>query len=471
VCIIVNINPIICKDCKMTGSKIFAGARLRRIRNRLQHSQAAFADSLGISPSYLNLIERDQRPLTAQVLLRLNTHHGVDIAELSASQEHSQSLGLLQEVISDPLLAGEIPVMTELNEAAQVAPNLVGATVKLYGAYREVLKRLGDLSQEITVKGAAPAELPFESVQRWMQESGPLFPTLEALAEEIWFELSPKDDVMAGLKARLRAHSGIDVRIIPVDIMGADRARYDRHSQRLLISEKLDAQERLFEAVWLLASLEGRVAIDEIVAAQFSKNAEAKRLARQGLVGALAVAILCPAAKFIAAAQDLKFDLAALSSRFSVSSKIVMQRLAGLSMREDSTMAIGFLCVDATGAIMDRTGKLGFFLPKSGALCGQLPIFDQHGAIKIACMKTADGQSLVVIAIREKHLMGAIFISPEDAAKMIYGPLAAAQTPRPLGPTCRLCNIKNCNLRREPPATRPAALNEFVRGPSDFEPM
>jgi XRE family transcriptional regulator, fatty acid utilization regulator len=456
----------------MTGSKIFAGARLRRIRNRLQHSQAAFADSLGISPSYLNLIERDQRPLTAQVLLRLNTHHGVDIAELSASQEYSDVLGRLQEVISDPLLAGEIPVMTELTEAAQVAPNLVGATVKLYGAYREVLKRLGDLSQEIVVTGKAPTELPFETVQRWIQESGLLFPAHEALAEEIWFELSPKDDVMAGLKARLRAHSGIDVRIIPINIMGADRARYDRHSQRLLISEKLNAYERLFEAAWLVASLEGRGAIEEVIAkAAFAHHAESKRLARLGLVKALAVAILCPAAKFLSAAQDLKFDLAALSHRFGVSSRMVMQRIATLSMGDESEMAIGFLGVDATGAVVERAGKLGFFLPKSGALCGQLPIFDLQGDIKIAQMKTAEGKLFVVIAIREIQMMGALFLSPEDAATTIYGPLAAAQTLRPLGPTCRLCDIKNCNLRREPPATRPAALNEFVRGASDFEPM
>ena len=193
----------------MTGSKIFAGARLRRIRNRLQFSQAALAESLGISPSYLNLIERDQRPITAQLLIKLNALHDVDIAELGAAPESGDSLAKLKEVISDPLLVGEIPAVAELQEAAQVAPNLVGATVKLYQAYREVLKRLGELSQNMAIGGVAQSEIPFDAVRRYVQQHIS-FPAIEALAEEIWFELSPKDDPLAGLKAKLRAHSGID---------------------------------------------------------------------------------------------------------------------------------------------------------------------------------------------------------------------------------------------------------------------
>ena len=46
----------------MAEQKIFAGPRIRRIRNQLQLTQTAMAVDLGISPSYLNLIERNQRP-------------------------------------------------------------------------------------------------------------------------------------------------------------------------------------------------------------------------------------------------------------------------------------------------------------------------------------------------------------------------------------------------------------------------
>jgi XRE family transcriptional regulator, fatty acid utilization regulator len=451
----------------MAGRKIFAGAKLRRIRNRLKQNQADFAVSLGISPSYLNLIERDQRPLTAQVLLRLHSEHHVDLAELSET-DGGAAIEKLKEVVSDPLLAGEIPLMTELLEAAQVAPNVVGATVKLYGAYREVLKRLGELSHEIVLKGGASSEMPFETVRRWMQEAGSQFPALEALAEDIWFELSPKDDLMAGLRARLRAHSGIDVRIIPADILGSDRSHYDRHSQRLLISEMLSAEDRLFETAWLLARLQGFAVIESLLPKQFTNHEETKRLARHALNGVLALAILCPAAKFSTAATDLRYDVVHLARRFNVTAHNAMQRLATLP---EGNLAMGFICVDASGTKIAQDGKLGFHVPSVGALCGQLPIYDHAEGARVAVLKTAEGKILVAVAVTHKQNAAALILSPENSERTIYGSMAATQSPRPFGPTCRLCNSKNCALRREPPATRPAALNESIRGASDYEPI
>ncbi len=55
----------------MAEQKIFAGPRIRRIRNAMGLTQTAMAEGLGISPSYLNLIERNQRPVTARVVVEL----------------------------------------------------------------------------------------------------------------------------------------------------------------------------------------------------------------------------------------------------------------------------------------------------------------------------------------------------------------------------------------------------------------
>src|ERR1700691_2946953 len=54
-----------------SGKKLFVGPRFRRVRQQLGLSQTQIAEGLGISPSYINLIERNQRPVTAQILLRL----------------------------------------------------------------------------------------------------------------------------------------------------------------------------------------------------------------------------------------------------------------------------------------------------------------------------------------------------------------------------------------------------------------
>ena len=64
----------------MMPTKLFLGGRLRRLRRELGLNQSAMAAEIGVSPSYLNHIERNQRPVTAQVLLRLAEAHGAMLA-------------------------------------------------------------------------------------------------------------------------------------------------------------------------------------------------------------------------------------------------------------------------------------------------------------------------------------------------------------------------------------------------------
>ena len=130
----------------MAETKIFVGPRVRRIRNRLELTQTSMAAELGISPSYLNLIERNQRPLTAQLVMKLVSIFKIDVEELQPTGE-AGSVAALKEVFSDPLLSGELPGDTELLEISDGAPNAAIGIVKLYRAYREQQDRLTDLSQ------------------------------------------------------------------------------------------------------------------------------------------------------------------------------------------------------------------------------------------------------------------------------------------------------------------------------------
>ena len=88
----------------MADNKIFAGPRLRRLRNGLGLTQTAMAAELGISPSYLNLLERNQRPLTVQILLRLAEIYDVDLSGLQA-REGDGVRAELKAAFADPLLS------------------------------------------------------------------------------------------------------------------------------------------------------------------------------------------------------------------------------------------------------------------------------------------------------------------------------------------------------------------------------
>lgn len=438
-----------------TNAKIFAGSRLRRLRMKLGLSQAAMAQTLGLSASYLNLMERDQRPLTAQVVLKLSGMDGVDVGELASHETAHTLLPPLREMLADPLLAGEVPPGAELNEAAQAAPNFAAAALKLYGAYRELQKRLAHAARGF------PAVSPETGVAEWLLSRNN--DDLENLAEDIWSELSPKDDIFAGLKARLRASFGIDVRILPREIMEHDRSRYDRHSQRLLISEVLDFESRIEEAAHLLARLEGKPAIDAaLAAAPFASRPDLLRGARTLLIDHLALAILAPRGKFTAAAEDLKLDIGLLARRFSMPPGHVMLRLA--SLREN----VSAIAVHPTGNIAASVGILPFYVASDGPLCAQLPVFDDGPGIHAATLKSSEEKTFAAIAFRTAHAAYGLFLPLADFDRSIHAQRLAS---RPVGSTCRLCDVRNCARRTAPSVTRPAGLNDYMRGITDFEPV
>ena len=439
----------------MNTSKIFAGSRLRRLRLKLGMSQVAFAQSLGLSASYLNLMERDQRPLTAQVVLKLSAMDGVDIAELAAAEAAHSLLQPLREMVADPLLRGEVPPGNELHEALQSAPNFAVAMLKLYGAYREIQKRLAD-----TAHGITPSP-PESGVDAWLFNRSN--EDIEGLAEDIWSELSPKDDLFSGLKARLRSGFGIDTRVLPTTVLGDDRSRYDRHSQRLMISEALDFESRIEESAHLLAHLEGKGLIEAALqTAPFVEKPEHMRAARAALLDKLCLAVIAPRGKFNTSAEDLKFELAGMSRRFSLTPGKVMLRLAML--RGD----LSALEMSNTGHIRQHFGRLPFHLAKDEPLCAQLPLFDQGLALHVAIMQPTEGSGFVAIAIQEVIKTYALFMSPAIFEKTAY---ATKLMQRPMGATCRLCEIKSCEKRSAASAVRPAGLNDYIRGASEFEPV
>ena len=81
-------------------AKTYVGSRVRQLRSERGFSQAALAQMLDISPSYLNQIERDVRPLTVAVLLRITEVFGVD-ATFFASQDDTRLVAELREVTMD----------------------------------------------------------------------------------------------------------------------------------------------------------------------------------------------------------------------------------------------------------------------------------------------------------------------------------------------------------------------------------
>ncbi len=475
----------------MADRKVFAGPRLRRVRTELGLSQTEMAGRLEISPSYLNLIERNQRPLTVQVLMKLSGVFGIDVAELQSDGDGG-AIEALREAFSDPILAAELPSQSELIEAADVAPNLARGVARLHAAYREALERLSDLSHTFAEQENRPAEaaerLPFDQVRTYFERRSPWIGDLEDAAETIADSLSPRDDPFQAVKARLRDDHGVDVRILPLSIMPDERARFDRHSMRFFVSERVSAVDRAFLATCRLVLLSQAGLLDRISAEAGMADPEAGRLCRGALAERLALAAMVPAARLRPAANDLRYDIRKLADRFSVRRSQIMARLAALGAAEANgepasgpVLPVAFAALDATGAMLTRVSAAGFAFPRFGALCGRLPVFDGLGPgdITSAPVKLSDGSDFVVVATAEAGLTAndggapplvlSFIAFPEDAARETVYAAATDGTPRPAGLTCRLCDRQACPHRSHPPVARPAAFQDYSVGLSDHE--
>ena len=479
----------------MAEQKILAGPRIRRIRNAKGLTQTAMAEGLGISPSYLNLIERNQRPLTVQLLLKLASVYEVDPAELQGDARGS--VASLKEVFADPLLAGELPGDQELLDLAEAAPNVASAVTKLFRAYREQAERLTDLSELLAKEGrtttVAGARLPIDEVHEVFERRPNHFSALEEEAEAFTSVLSPGDDLTGALKAWLKSEFGIVVRVLPVATMPNWRRRYDRHSQRLFISERLSPFDQLREIAMEACLIRMAAAVGAEIAALKLSSDEARRLARFELGRYAAHALMMPYGAFQAAAQRARYDIDVLRSRFGVSFEQAANRLTMLQRPGAAGVPFFMLEVDNAGHRFRKAGAQGFPQSRFGGGCPKLSVhaaFTQPGQIFVEAVEMPDGAEFLTVSRTLEGPQGSFAERPRRTALLlgcdigfkddiVYGaalpgvPQASAkpgQVPAtPVGPACRLCEREGCLARAEPPVARPLGLDEMVTGLSAFD--
>ena len=159
-------------------SRALIGRTLRRLRAERRLTQQALAVRLGISASYLNLIEHDQRTVTASLLIKLGETLGVDLATLSGRSERQLEVAL-REAFADPLLSAQEVPETEIAELAATAPNAAHAVLALYRAWRVAREDAGG----IALPSGRRVLLPNEEARDLFDDRGNHFPTLEVAAE------------------------------------------------------------------------------------------------------------------------------------------------------------------------------------------------------------------------------------------------------------------------------------------------
>ncbi|MDO6413994.1 short-chain fatty acyl-CoA regulator family protein [Sphingomonas sp. BIUV-7] len=461
----------------MAGDRAaYMGPRLRRLRRDLGLTQQGMAADLGVSVSYVSLIESNQRPLTADTLLRLARTYRIDMADF-AGDGGEESTARLQAVFKDPLFADlDLPPL----QGADVATNYPGiaeAFLRLHAAYREEQRALADrsVSREIA-EGDAVAE-----VRRFLSAKRNNFPTLDDAAERIAAALAGHD----GIAAYIVARHGLRVRYLPTAVMMGTVRRHDPHNRAIHIDEALDRDSRAFQLALQIAYLELGPVLDAALEGAVLTTENGRRLGRRALANYAAAAILMPETAFAKAAEDKKYDIEALARQFGTSFEQTAHRLTTLQRPGQAHMPFFFLRVDSAGNVSKRLDGAGFPFAGHGGGCALWSVHDvfrTHGEIVTQWLELPDGQRFFSIARLVTsggggHLAPriqraiALGCAADDAHRLIYtrgrpAPLAADFTP--IGITCALCQRDQCRARAVPPIGRQILPDDYHRRRAPF---
>jgi predicted transcriptional regulator/transcriptional regulator with XRE-family HTH domain len=469
----------------MAEQKVFLGPRVRRIRNSLGLTQSAMAGDLGISPSYLNLIERNQRPLTVPLIIKLSSVFKIDPQELQV--EGAGTLSALKEVFADPLLMGELPGDQELVEVTDAAPNAASGIVKLYRAYREQQERLSDLSAMLAKNDGSPqisgSRLPIDIVRQVFEERPNYFGRIDEAAEKFSEEFISSDEPETSLRMWLKPKHGISVRILPVKTMPNLRRRLDRHSMRLFLSARLSLPDRLREIAIETAMLALAKPIQDELEGLNLQGDEAIRLARSELSRYAAHALVMPYAAFQSSAKRNEYDIDALSVQFNVSFQQAATRVTSLQRADLPGVPFFLMEIDHAGNIVRRAGAKGYPRSQFGGACPKHAVysaFSLPGQVFTNEIELPDGAHFVTLSCTVDGLRGALndpirrtaimlCCASEYASQVGFAANLDNLHKVEVGPACRLCERQGCMSRAAPSVTRPMGLDEMVTGLSAFD--
>ena len=469
--------------------KLFLGARLKRLRRDLGLTQTAMAEDLSVSPSYLNHIERNQRPVSAQLLLKLAETYDVDLRTLNRAGEIDEAR--LGEILADPVFKGVSAPRHELMQVIEEAPAVADALLRLYQAFDDQRARArAAAGQGEGLDDAAPADW----VREYLQSRGNHFPDLdqmgEVLAETLSRERPPHaEGFEATARQRLAVAHGLTVRTLPAEVMVEWTRRFDLHRRRLLLSESLGPSSRAFAVAYQLALSEHGHALNAITEAAAAPDAATRSLLKVALTNTLAAAVLMPYGAFQRAAEDTRYDLDRLAARFGVSYEQVAHRLTTLSRPSARGVPFFLMRVDQAGNISKRYATGAFPFSRFGGAC---PRWQLHAAFRtpgkvitqiietpqqdgkpggrwFTFARTVGRQGRDGFGDAQDLAIG-MGCELQHAHRLIYAQGLDLQKPEvtPIGPACRLCHRHPCAERAAAPIDRPLAVDDWAKSLSPY---
>jgi predicted transcriptional regulator/DNA-binding XRE family transcriptional regulator len=468
------------------------GAAVRTLRRRHRLTQAAMAERLGISASYLNLIEHDRRPVSTRLLIRLAQDFQLDVKELGGGNQE-RLVGELLEVFGDTLFDGQALTPGDVRDLAVNSPAVGMALLRLYRAYREVRGSARTLAEQVSagvdLQDVAGFHLPSEEVSDFIQHHMNYSAELEDGAERLRQEAHlDREDLWQGLVRFLSDTHGVEVRVEKVGLMKGALRRFDPGRRLLLLSEVLRRGSRNFQLAHQVGLLTQSEVLDKLSRDPILTTDVSRALCRAALANYFAAAVLMPYEPFLKACREERYDLELLGHRFRTSFEQICHRVTTLRRPEAEGVPFHLLRIDVAGNISKRFSASGIRIARFSGACPRWNVhsaFLTPGMIRVQLSQMPDGTTYFCIArtvlkdsggYHAPHTIQAIGLGCEMryARDLVYadgvdlGNLTAVV---PVGITCRLCERMDCEQRVFPPLDAALKVDENVRGVSFYAPV
>lgn len=457
---------------------MFLGQRLRRLRRDLGLTQADMARDLDISPSYIALMERNQRPLTAEILLRLARSYKVDFSEFGEGTGPAL-VTRLEGIFRDPLFSDIDILPLEVADIAHSFPGFAEAMLRLHTAYKEEQFALADQRQAGPGDAVEMSGDPVAAVRGFLSARNNFFPLLDAASERLAVKVADA----GGFVGYYKQKHDLRIRRLPSEVMTGSLRRLDWHRKEILFDEALDTASQNFHLAQQLAYLELDADIRAAVEEGNFETENARRLALRALSAYCAAAIVMPYAVFAKAVETRKYDIDAISGQFGTSFEQTAHRLTTLQKPGQERIPFFFIRVDAAGNVSKRLNTGSFPFARHGGGC---PLWSLHQVfasprrIVTQWLELPEGQRFFSIARTVSSGGGsygalrvdravALVCEAKHADRLIYNRKPSPPPdPTPIGISCRLCHRMTCTARSEPPIGRQILSDDYRRTEAPF---
>jgi len=463
------------------------GPKIKAFRRKLGIQANKLADQLGISPSYLNLIEGGKRKIDGDLLLKVCQELKIELSDLAVKSDLNLENNI-SELLDDQLFEDLDILGPEIKDLVNTNPKIARALIKLGDNFKQkdhdIVNRVENLSGKII--DSRKAAFPGEVVSDFLQENKNYFPKLEDFSNSVFekIQVNNRATYMA-LCDFLKKEHGILVKdVLPEEGKPFSKI-FNKNKRELLLSDYVALETKKLYVSSQIAH-EGAIKdINEYLSKFSFPSEESKKLTKVALLNYCGAAILMPYKLFHTECMKNKYDLELLQNTFATTFEQIAHRVTCLQDPKLLGIPFHFLRVDIAGNISKRFSLSGIEIPRYGGACPRWNVysaFTRPGVIQAAVSKMSNGEKYVCIAKTVEKGVGrfgeaksilsiGLGCEAKYAKDFVYTEnlnINEKKTEIPIGVSCRTCDRLDCSQRAFPPLHKKFDVDINSRGISVY---